>query len=135
MPVITVNMEQASPTATLGKIRTHTVPIDRPEAKGGTDTGPMGGELLLAALGGCFMSNLLEAVRTREAPIANIQIAVNGTLAGAPARFTAIEMVIEADYEAGDANLLQKLVTISERSCIVANSIKGAVDLTIRVAD
>lgn len=131
MPLITVNMQQQTPTATQGSVRGHSVMIDRPEAKGGTDEGAMGGELLLMSLGGCFISNLLEAVRVREAPISNIQIDVVGTLEGTPARFSAIEMQIAADYE--DQNLMQKLVTISERSCIVANSLKSAIDLTFTI--
>ena len=131
MPTVTINVKQTSPTASLGAIRTHTVPIDRPEAKGGTNEGAMGGELLLASLGGCFMSNLLEAIRTRDAAISDVSIDVAGTLEGSPARFTAIDMNISANYD--DADLIQKLVTISERSCIVANSIKAAVNLRFNI--
>lgn len=131
MPAITVKMKQTSPTATEGAVRGHLVNIDRPEAKGGTDTGAMGGELLLMSLGGCFMSNLLEAVRTREAAVSDIKIDVVGNLEGTPPRFTAIEMQIAAVHQ--DTALLEKLVTISERSCIVANSIKDAIDLTFTI--
>lgn len=133
MSTITVKMKQLSPTATEGSVRGHVVNIDRPEAKGGTDVGAMGGELLLMSLGGCFMSNLLEAVRTREAPISNINIDVVGNLEGTPPRFTAIDMRISADYGVEDADLFSKLITISERSCIVANSIKNAIDLKFTI--
>ncbi len=131
MPEINVNVRQIAPTASEGTIRTHTVPIDRPEAKGGADYGPMGGELLLAALGGCFMSNLLEAIRTREAAIRDVSIDVVGTLEGQPSRYTAIELRVGADY--ADRAQMEKLVTISERSCIVANSLKDGIDLTFTV--
>ncbi len=47
MPTVTVNVKQTSPTASLGTIRTHTVPIDRPEAKGGTNEGAMAGNCCL----------------------------------------------------------------------------------------
>lgn len=133
MPAITVQMKQTSATVTEGKVRSHVVNIDRPEAKGGTDTGAMGGELLLMSLGGCFMSNLLEAVRTREAAVSEIKIDVVGNLEGTPSRFTAIEMQISAVHD--DTALLEKLVTISERSCIVANSIKDAIDLKFTIMD
>ena len=59
MPVISVNLNQVNDATTEAHIRTHDVLIDRPESKGGNDQGAMGGELLLAALGGCFNSNLL----------------------------------------------------------------------------
>ena len=37
-------------------MRSHQVLVDRPVEKGGADEGPMGGELFLAAVGGCFMT-------------------------------------------------------------------------------
>ena len=58
----------------------------------------MGGELLLMSLGGCFMSNLLAAIRAREAEVANVRIRISGTLESAPPHFSAIEMKITADY-------------------------------------
>lgn len=130
MPV-TVHMKQVSPYTTEGIVRDHTVLIDRPESKGGTDKGAMGGEMLLVALGGCFMSNLLEIVRTRQAHIHDIQIEVVGTLEGTPPRFSAIEMHISAQHD--DHAQLQKFVIMAERGCIVANSIGPAIDLTFNV--
>lgn len=131
MPTINVNVNQSSTTASQGLIRNHSVNIDRPEAKGGTDEGAMGGELLLASLGGCFMSNLLEAIRTREADIKDVKISIDGNLEGSPPSFTAINMNIAAEHN--DKAQLEKLVTISERSCIVANTLKGSVDLSFQV--
>lgn len=134
MPIVTVTVEQNenSLTTTHSVVRGHEVLIDRPLAKEGTDLGMMGGELLLVALGGCFMSNLLEAVRTRQAPITGIQATVAGELGSGPARFTDITMTITAVTE--DKPLLEKLVLMSERACIVANSLKGGVNLTVAVA-
>lgn len=132
MPV-TVHVKQQSLTTTEGIARDHHVLIDRPESKDGTDKGAMGGELLLLSLGGCFMSNLLEIVRTREANISDIGIEINGTLDGTPKHFTAIEMRISAQYD--DPAQMQKFVTMAERGCIVANSIGSAIDLSFVVLD
>ena len=131
MPNIQVSVNQVGPSTTEAKIRTHHVLIDRPEAKGGEDKGAMGGELLLASLGGCFMSNLLEAIRVREADVGNVLVHIDGTLEGSPAQFTAINLSVKADYR--DKAGFEKLVTISERSCIVANTLKGSVKLTFTV--
>ena len=130
---IQVQVVQQSMTTSQGSVRGHTVLIDRPESKEGTDRGAMGGELLLISLGGCFMSTLLAAIRAREAPISNVTIDITGTLGNTPARYTAIDMRVSADHD--DPDLLAKLVTISERTCIVALTLKEAVDLTIRTAD
>ncbi len=133
MAAVTVQMQQKSSTTTEGQVRGHSVLIDRPESKGGSDEGAMGGELLLMSLGGCFMSNLLEIIRTREASIHNVQIDVVGQLEGTPARFTAIDMQIRAHYD--DTAQMQKFVIMAERGCIVANSIGAAIELTFTVLD
>ena len=131
MPTITVNLNQVNEATTAARIRNHAIDIDRPKAKGGHDKGAMGGELLLASLGGCFNSNLLAAIRVRDLEIDDIAIEVSGELAEAPARFSAIDMVVTSAYE--DRETLNKLVTMSERACIVANTLKNSVDLTVSV--
>lgn len=133
MAIVTVHVNQAGESTAEGVVRHHVVLMDRPESKGGADEGAMGGEMLLLSLGGCFMSNLLAAIRTRSAPIRDVQLSIDGTLANNPNRFEAIEMRVSATH--ADADLLQKLVTISERSCIVANTLKNSVALSIIVED
>jgi putative redox protein len=113
-------------------VRGFTTLIDRPESKGGTNRGAMGGEHLLVALGGCFMSNLLEIVRTREAAISDIHIQVEGTLEGTPKHYTQIILHVTANTD--DPDLLEKFVVMAERGCIVANTLKGSVDLTFTTA-
>lgn len=131
MATITVNLNQVNDATTRAVVRTHEVLIDRPETKGGNDQGAMGGELLLAALGGCFNSNLLAAIKARELDIKDITIEVNGNLDGTPPRYDAIDMAVSSAY--ADRETLEKLVIIAERSCIVANTIKESVKLTVRV--
>ena len=109
-------------------IRGHSVAVDRPAAKGGTDAGPMGGELLLGALGGCFMSTLLAAIAAREVGVSEVVVTVEGTLEDAPSRFTAATLHVRARCE--DAAALAKLVAMAERGCIVANTLRGALGVT-----
>lgn len=124
---VTVNVSQVSPSASEGTARTHEVYIDRPPVQDGEDMGPMGGELLLIGLGGCFMSTLLAAIRARQADVSDVSIDVAATIDGTPARFTAAMLTISAIYE--DQDLMDKLVTISQRGCLVVNTIKDAIDL------
>ena len=91
----------------------------------------MGGELFLASIGGCFMSNLLAAIKAREADISEVQTEVIGTLAEAPMRFSSVELLVTAKYS--DAELFEKLVEIAERGCIMTNTLRGKLDLTVRV--
>ena len=128
---VEIEVHQIAATTSEAVARQHKVMSDRPPAKGGEDKGPMGGELLLMGLGGCFMSNLLAAIKAREAEAQNIRIAIAGTLSEAPMRFSAIRMEIRAEY--AERTEFEKLVTIAERGCIVANTLKNAVALTLVV--
>ena len=92
----------------------------------------MGGELILVGLGGCFTSNLLAAIRARQAPVSRVSTTVTATLAESPSRFAAIDLAVSADCN--DTALLQRLVTIAERGCIAANTLRGGLNLTVRVA-
>ena len=128
---ITVAILQDGPSTSVGTTRTHSVRIDRPSEKGGTDEGPMGGELLLLGLGGCFMSNLLAVIKARKAAVSDVQTRVEATLEGNPKHFSAYTLRVAAHCE--DRALLEKLVTIAERGCIVANSLKKAAPITLVV--
>jgi len=132
MPTVNVSIDQMDHTSSRAQVRDHSFTMDRPEAKGGQNKGPMGGEALLMGLGGCFMSNLLAAAGARDIKLNNAHADISGELADAPARYTAIHMKVSADCEPADQ--LSKLVTIAERGCIVANTLGQAVTLTIECA-
>ena len=129
---IRATVSQISPSASQARVRQHAVLCDRPVEKGGEDRGPMGGELLLMGLGGCFMSNLLAAAKARDVPVANLSVDVTGLVAEAPSRFSEIELRVSGHIQ--DRDVLIKLVTIAERGCIVANTLRGAVKLTVSLA-
>jgi putative redox protein len=131
MASVTVNVEQISRSASRGHARGFVLVMDRPEAKGGTNEGMMGGEALLNGLGGCFMSNLLAAARARNVELSQARVGVEGELAEAPSRFSAIRMTVSAQCDPPEE--LAKLVTIAERGCIVANTLKTAVELSIQI--
>src|SRR5947208_8629462 len=110
---LSVHVEKMGPTTVKVTARTHSVLIDRPVEKGGTDRGPLGGELLLLSLGGCFLSNLLAAIGTRSADVSGLRVALSGIVGGAPERFESIAMRVTAKYY--DPDLMRKLVGIAER--------------------
>jgi putative redox protein len=112
-------------------VRSHTVYVDRPAIKGGADRGPLGGEYVLVGLGGCFTSHLLAAISARQAPIADVSVAVSGTLDGTPERFTAFELVVSAS--SADPELLAHCVALAERSCQVVTTLRLAAAVAIRI--
>jgi putative redox protein len=127
--ILEVQVQQTGPSTATGIARSHTVLVDRPISKGGTDQGPMGGELLLLALGGRFMSNLLAAIRARAAAISEVRLTVSGTLGGTPERVTGLTLKISANQD--NPELMHRLMTIAERGCIVTNTLKEAVPISI----
>jgi putative redox protein len=91
----------------------------------------MGGELFLASVGGCFMSNMLAAIRAREAKIDDVRTEVIGTIDGTPARFVALELCVTSDSP--DRELLEKLVEIADRGCIMMNTLRGKLEVKLRL--
>src|SRR6266446_6213728 len=113
-------IEHVTHTTSRAIVRSHTVLVDRGVPKGGNDLGPAGGEYQLVALGGCFTSHLLGAIRARDNAMTNVKVEVSGTLDGSPERFTAF--TVNVIGECADADLARKLITIAERACQVMNT-------------
>jgi putative redox protein len=122
-------VEQIASSTAKASARSHSVLIDRPEAKGGTDRGPLGGELMLIGFAGCFMSNLLAAIRARNAAISHIRIEADGTMEGTPERFTAFTLNISANHS--DPALVRKVISIADRACAVTNTLRLAASVAI----
>jgi len=128
---VSVEIEQVGPSTGQATARTHTAFVDRPIDKGGHDRGPLGGEYLLVSLGGCFLSSLLAAVRAREADVSNVRVSVTGTIGGVPERFESMAVRVRAQYS--DEDLMRKLIAIAERGCLVTNTLKDAVVLSVHL--
>ena len=126
---LTVQAEQVGPTTSTARARSHAVLVDRPLTKGGEDRGPLGGEYLLIALGGCFLSNLLATIRARDAAVSRVKVDVSGTLEGPPDHFAAFTMSVSAAHN--DAALVRKLIAIAARACAVTNTLRKAASLRI----
>ena len=128
---IKIEIRQTTASTSEAAIRQHKILIDRPAAKGGDDQGPMGGELFLAAIGGCFMSNLLAAIKGRGAEVSDAHTEVIGTLADSPARFTSVDLNVTAKYS--DREQFEKLVEIADRGCIMMNTLRGKLEIQVHV--
>src|SRR5260370_23544829 len=128
-----IQLCQGSTSTSEATLRGHQVLIDRPAEKGGADMGPMGGELFLAAVGGCFMSNLLAAIRAREMGITGVCTEVIGTLADSPSRFSAVYLYVTADSVSRE--MLERLRAIADRAGIMISTLHGKVDLHRRNID
>lgn len=134
MPEIIIELEQiADSTASRARIRDHEIIMDRPETKGGGNQGPMGGEMLVAGLGGCFTSNVIAALNGRGLSWDNLHVTVRGSLEGAPPRFTRMAVIVRcAGVEHAQ---MKKILSVAERGCIAANTLKPCLEISITYHD
>lgn len=133
MSDVQVNVAQIGKTPTSqGLARDHRVLVDRPPAKGGADRGPLGGELMLLSLGGCYLSTLIAAARARDLDIADVHVTVGADIGGNPQQFERATMTVHG--ETSDEATFQKAIEIAERSCLVTNTLKGGMTIEVRRA-
>ena len=126
-----IQIRQTSVSGSEAAIRGHRVAVDRPVEKGGGDAGPMGGELFLASIGGCFMSTLLAAIRARELEISGVGVEVVAEPVGTPPRFEKVEVWVSA--VAPDRGALEKVVGIAAQGCIMVNTLRDKIELEVGV--
>ena len=129
MATVNVVIRQRGVSASEAEVRGHKIVMDRPEAKGGENSGMMGGETILSGLGGCFLSNLLAAAMARDIELNDTKVEISAEVEDGPPRFTAISMKVSAVYP--DGTEFDKLVLLAERGCIAANTLRNAVKLEI----
>ena len=134
MAEISVELARVDDTTTTeGSVRHYRVLVDRPSEKQGDDRGAMGGELPLISLGGCFMGNAIAAARARRVRVEDFRARVTGALTEHPQRYAAARL--EVSGRGVEAASFAKIMAISERVCIVANTLRACLDLKIEVTE
>ena len=111
--------------AGLGRTRAgRTLVADRPDGvAGGTGLGFNGGELLAAALGGCFWNDLHYASAAMDTPVVVDSVEVDTELAGQPPRV--IRAHIRARLSGAPDAALQAVFDAAAEASTIANSLTG----------
>lgn len=76
------------------------------------------------------MSTLLAAIRARNAAVSDVRAEVIGTIAETPTRFSSVELHVEAQ---GNSEEIERLVAIADKGCIMMNTLRGVLDVRIRI--
>ena len=131
MSKVTVTLHQAGETSSKLSVGQHSITIDRPLEKGGHNEGPMGGQVLLMSVAGCFASTLYAAGDGRGLKIEDLQIEVHGVLSDdIPKRFE--KLVFEVvKVNCDDLKVFEKLLKVAEKGCIAVNTIKAGMEVEI----
>lgn len=77
MPKISLSLDERFKTNV--SVRGHTVRIDEPADKGGDDTGPTPGELLIAAVGSCMAITMRLYADRKQWPLEGVDIEMEST--------------------------------------------------------
>lgn len=97
-----------------------TLVVDEPEDVGGTGTGPMPTDLLLASLSSCYALALAWAARKRGVELPDLSVEATGTYRGQ----TFADLVITVTSSAPDERI-RPLLQPARRVCYVSNTIAG----------
>ncbi len=104
--------------------------VDEPHTEGGTGTGPMPTDLLLASLSSCYALALAWAARKRGFELPDLEVEAIGSYTGP--RLSSFELVVTTSLP---TERLQPLLEPARRVCYVSNTLSRPPEITVRVAD
>ena len=126
----------------IGTSRPLRAPLAMHSAVGGDHDGPNPGDYLAAALAGCFDRTMRMVANRLDLPLVSLAVAVNaevdvrGTLCVDPSVPVGFQkMVVTVDVCLGDGiapQALTMLLQATEHSCVVAQTLRGGVDIEVR---
>jgi organic hydroperoxide reductase OsmC/OhrA len=134
MAVVTVELRNVEGTqAAMGWADAHTLIVDRPNGKaGGMGLGFNGAQLLALALGGCFCNDLRYVAQEMGVGLGKISASVTVELAGEPMLAIAATMIVSCALE--DGSDPSAVIEKAKESCMVSNSLRNGVPVTIEAA-
>jgi putative redox protein len=103
--------------------------VDEPERSGGTGTGPMPTEYLLAAMASCYALALAWAAEKRGITLPGLAVTATGTYDGP--RFSRLQLNVESG---APLDVIEQLVAPALRVCYVSNTIADSPPIEVTVA-
>jgi uncharacterized OsmC-like protein len=116
--------------------REATLPVDLPQAFGGSDRGPAPAEMILAALGSCVAQGFVEAAAIAGVQVDRLEVAVEGHLdlrgnagvEGVRPGLSTIHLDVEVESRV-DGGVLDGLLSEAVRLSPVADSLTAGVEI------
>jgi len=107
-----------------------TLITDRPAAGGGRGLGFNGGQLLYAAIAGCYSNDLYREAASMGIALTRVSVAVDGDFPARGEPSTPISVDLEVEGDATEAQL-RSLVELVDRIAEIPNSIRAATPVTL----
>jgi uncharacterized OsmC-like protein len=109
----------------------YSVLTDRPASAGGRGLGFSGGQLLYAAIAGCYSNDLYREAATLGFALSRVAITVDGDFPKRAEPSTPISVDIELEGDAPEGRL-RELVQLVDTIAEIPNSIRGATPVELR---
>lgn len=103
--------------------------VDEPASVGGTGSGPMPTDLLLASLSSCFALALAWAARKSGFDLPDLEVSATGIYDGP--RFSALQLTVESSLP---EDQLTALFEPARRACYVSNTFEQCPEIVISLA-
>lgn len=103
--------------------------VDEPAEVGGTGTGPMPTDLLLASLSSCYALALAWAARKQGFELPDLEVTATGTYRGT--KFAALVLTVESSLPEGQ---MAALLEPAKRACYVSNTFAFVPSVTVELA-
>ena len=117
------------------EINGHKLIIDAKEEVGGQDRGPRPKPMMLAALGGCTIMDVVSILKKMRVEIKNLNVIVEGELSEEhPKRFTKMHVIYEVEGDNLPMDKIEKAVSLSEdKYCGVSAVYKEVMEITSEI--
>lgn len=103
--------------------------VDEPAEVGGTGSGPMPTDLLLASLSSCYALALAWAARKQGFELPDLEVTATGTYQGT--KFSELLLTVESSLE---EDRLLALFEPAKRACYVSNTFAHVPSITVELA-
>ncbi len=104
--------------------------VDEPPSAGGTGTGPMPTEYLLAAMASCYTLALAWAAAKRGVTLPALAVTATGTYDGP--KFCRLQLTVHSD---APPDVIEPLVELALRVCYVSNTLALSPPIEVTVAN
>ncbi len=110
--------------------------MDEPEPLG-AESGPNASKVLAAAVGNCLSASLLFCLQRSRVDVSGMRATVEGVMArneGGRWRIRELNVVISPGVSDGDRGKLERCVELFEDFCIVSESVRQGIPITVDVS-
>ncbi len=110
-------------SAAIGWSGPHTLTIDRSEKAGGMGIGFSGGELLLLAIGGCYVNDIYREAAKADMVVTGVHVDVEADWGGDPVRAQNVTFAVKVEAEAPEEKILE-LIKHTDAVAEIPNSLR-----------